>query len=102
MDVLSVDLVVISTGGIVILLLNFLGFLPFIQRHLRLPARASDPRKRAVLGNVPALVLLHCENGRRFADGASPPNPICDHNILDGRPEAFPPNFRPNPSRRPS
>lgn len=95
-------LMVISTGGIAVFLLNFLGIFPSVQRHLRVPTRTADHGERAILRDVSPFVLLHCKNGWWFTNGASAPNHFCDYNILDGWPKAFPHHFRPNPSHHPS
>lgn len=77
------------TGGTTLFLLHFLGVLPTIQLHLRVPTRAPDAHKRTLLRNVPSLVLLHSKNHRRPTYGARPPYHIRNHNVLDGRIETI-------------
>jgi len=48
-----------AAGWFNLLLLNLLGVLPTVQRHLRIPTGAANAEQRALLWDVPSVLILH-------------------------------------------
>lgn len=75
----------IITGGSIVLLLDILGIFSSLQRHFYIPSRTTNAHKRAILGNLQAILLLYSKNGWRFTNGTHSSNDFCHDHILDGR-----------------